>query len=98
MVNFVGHQNTCTACFLFLFTSAFLLQAYKRSLLGQVPSGRLFVCVLRVWCDTCARDDLQGCFCGFWSREGDEGLSRVHERLYRLFAIVVAEKYSGNSC
>lgn len=95
MVNFVGHQNTCTACFLFfLFTSAFLLQAYKRSLLGQVPSGRLFVCVLRVWCDTCARDDLQGCFCGFWSREGDEGLSRVHE----LFAVIVAEKYSGNSC
>lgn len=44
------------------------------------------------------QDDLQGWFCGFWSREGDEGLSRVREQLYRLFAIIAAEMYSGNSC
>lgn len=43
---YVGHRNMCTACFLFLFTNSSLSQACKRSLLGQVPSGRLFVCVL----------------------------------------------------
>jgi len=97
---YVCHQNTCTACFIFffLFTSAFLLQACKRSLLGQVPSGRLFVHVLRVRCDTRAPGGLQACFCGFWGGKGDEGLSRVCERLYRLFAIIVAEMYSGSSC
>lgn len=89
---YVGHQNMCTACFLFFFCLPILLchrhvkgVYWVRCLVG----GYLYVCcefgVIHVRQMTC-RDAS-----GFWSREGDEGLSRVREQLYRLFAIIVAE-------